>query len=285
MEPEFEPEPSLKPESEEIEHIPGEPEPEEPITEEIPDEIEETPDQPDDVPPPLVQESSYTAIPNKWNRPNWALITSIGAVVVIIILIILLSLRNKPEPQMETLEIISDVQEPTPEPEPSVPAPEPTVKEETPPVETEPEMTELETKVESPELEKVQEPVPIDIFHTVVKGDKLWTLSDEYYSDPYLWPNIFNANIPKIPNPDFLKIGIELLIPTLEGDHLKLSKEDRRRVAEGYIHAYKVYKELRKKDAKYYLWVAQLYDQSVLAKYQGDIDLEDMQVIKRYKKR
>jgi len=289
FEPEEEPEPEAieeaKPESEQPEDIQEAFEPEEtPVPEEADyEEKERMPEQPDGV-PSLVQESSYTAIPEKWNKPNWALITSIVSILVIIVLIILLSLREKPKTPPETLEILSEVQEPTPAPEPPAEPRESMAAKESVPADTVQEMTELEAKVESPELSKKKEPVPIDIYHTVIKGDKLWTLSDEYYSDPFLWPNIYNANTPKIPNPDILKIGIELLIPALEGDHLKLSSSDRRKVAEGYLRAYLVYKELGKSDAKYYLWAAQHYDQSVLAKHQSDIDLEDMQVIKRIKK-
>ena len=268
---EIEPEPEPEIESEEI--IEPEPESETPVFE------DDYSDQPDDI-PPMIRESSFTAVPEKWKRPNWALITSIGSVVVIIILIILLSLKDKTEPQMETLEIISDIQEQTfPEPTPT-PPPEPVIEEE--PVQV---ATQLESKVESPELSKIQEPVPMDIFHTVVKGDRLWSLADEYYSDAFLWPNIYNANTKKIKNPDILRLGIELLIPALEGNYLKLSEADRSKVADGYLHAYLIYKKLGKADAKYYLWVAQLYDQSILAEYQGEIDLEDMQIIKHYKKR
>jgi len=281
-----------EPESEELEpeqddEIEEEPDLEKPVfKEEYTDQDLDVSDQPDDI-PPLTRESASTAVPEKWKRPNWALITSIGSVAVIIILIILLSLRDKTEPQPETLEIISEIQEQEALPEPTPPPPpsETVIEEKPEQIVTEPEITELETKVESPELSKVQEPVPMDIYHTVVKGDRLWSLADEYYSDAFLWPNIYNSNTAKIPNPDILKLGIELLIPALEGSHLKLSDDDRHRVAEGYVHAYLVYKKLGKADAKYYLWVAQLYDQSILAEYQGEIDLEDMQVIKRYKKR
>lgn len=265
------PEPEEEPE---IEEEPGE-------TKEVEDIIEEKlPEQPDDV-PPLIRESSFTAEPEKWKRPNWALITSIGSVAIIIILIILLSLRDKSKPEPQDLQIISDIPEQVqPEPVPPSPPAEPV-----PVVEEESEATELETEVKSPELEKSPEPTPMDIYHTVVKGDRLWDLADDYYSDAFLWPNIYNANTSKIRNPDILRLGIELLIPALEGTYQKLSKNDRLKVADGYLHAYLIYKKLGKEDAKYYLWVAQLYDPSILAKYQGKIDLEDMQAIKSFKKR
>ncbi|MBL7067571.1 MAG: DUF1508 domain-containing protein [Candidatus Marinimicrobia bacterium] len=278
--PEIEPEPTIELEPEPKSESESEPEVKEPkpIKPNIP---EEKPDQPADI-PPIMKESDFTTVPPKWKKPNWALITSIASVVVIIILIILFSMRDKPEPEKVTLEIISDVMETD------------IVTDETPIViaedtarviiETEPEASELEAIVESPELSKLQEPLAMDIYHKVVKGDRLWSLADEYYSDSYLWPNIYNANTEKIRNPDILRLGIELLIPALEGSYLKLSEQDRHKVAVGYIRAYLIYKKLGKTDAKYYLWAVQLYDPAVLSNFQGQIDLEDLQAIESFKK-
>jgi len=280
--PEIEPEPiiELEPDRKPEPEPESEPEVEEPAPIE-PDIPEEKPDQPADI-PPIMKESDFTTVPPKWKKPNWALITSIASVVVIIILIILFSMRDKPEPEKVTLEIISDA------PETDI------VTDETPIViaedtarviiETEPEASELEAIVESPELSKLQEPVAMDIYHKVVKGDRLWSLADEYYSDSYLWPNIYNANTEKIRNPDILRLGIELLIPALEGSHIKLSEKDRHKVAVGYIRAYLIYKKLGKTDAKYYLWAARLYEPAVLNDFQGQIDLEDLHAVESFKK-
>ncbi len=278
--PEIEPEPIIELEPDQKLEPESEPEVEEPTPIE-PDIPEEKPVQPDDI-PPLKKESTFTTVPPKWKKPNWALITSIASVVVIIVLIILFSMRNKPEPEKVTLEIISDVPETEIAPDETPIA----IAEDTARViiETEPEVTELEAIVESPELSKLQEPVAMDIFHKVVKGDRLWSLADEYYSDSYLWPNIYNANTEKIRNPDILRLGIELLIPALEGSRLKLSEKDRHKVAVGYIRAYLIYKKLGKADAKYYLWAARLYEPAVLNDFQGQIDLEDLQAIESFKK-
>ncbi|MBL0331615.1 MAG: LysM peptidoglycan-binding domain-containing protein [Chlorobiota bacterium] len=45
--------------------------------------------------------------------------------------------------------------------------------------------------------------------------DCLWTIAakDQTYSDPLMWPKIWQANIDKIRNPDVLKEGTELNIP------------------------------------------------------------------------
>ncbi len=286
-EPEFEaePEPEIEPELNEID----EPE-EEPIEEAEEETLQPPPEpieQPDDI-PSLMEESSYTSAPEKWKKPNWALITSIAALVIIIVMIILLSLKKKPESEPVMLEIIPETEEQVPSPE-MVPEP---VEEEIPIITEEPdtiipeqEIAELKTHIESPELNKVPEPIPMDIIHKVVKGDRLWSLADEYYSDAYLWPTIYNANTKKIRNPDLIRIGIELLIPALEGNKLKLSDSDRQKVARGYVRAYLIYKQLGKKDAIYYLFGAYFYAESVLAEFQGQINPKDIKVVKTYKKK
>ncbi len=49
--------------------------------------------------------------------------------------------------------------------------------------------------------------------HTVEKGDNLWTLSDKYYSDHFLWPRIYQSNTDKINDPDLIYPGWNLTIP------------------------------------------------------------------------
>jgi nucleoid-associated protein YgaU len=42
--------------------------------------------------------------------------------------------------------------------------------------------------------------------HTVVKGDTLWDICDQYYGDEELWPKLWQMN-PFITNPHLLKPG------------------------------------------------------------------------------
>jgi hypothetical protein len=42
--------------------------------------------------------------------------------------------------------------------------------------------------------------------HTVKKGDTLWELSDEYYKNPYKWPEVWSYN-PQIQNPHWIYPG------------------------------------------------------------------------------
>lgn len=51
-------------------------------------------------------------------------------------------------------------------------------------------------------------------YHTVVRGDTLWDISEEYLEDPFRWPNIWQKN-PQIANP-------HLIYP---GDIIKFTKD------------------------------------------------------------
>ena len=244
----------------------------------VPVEPQEEPEaiseQPDDI--PQIEREPFPPMPPKVKKTNWALITSIIAIGIIVILVILFSVQNRSKEREKELSVVAEI---TPPPEESE---EVTVPEVIDTVST--EMV-LEAKIESPELVKQAEPVPKDVFHKIVNGDNLWYLADEYYSDSFLWPNIYNGNLDKIKNPDILRLGIDLLIPSLQGTYIKLSAEDQKRLAVGYMRAYLIYKKLGKPDARYYLWVAQLYDYNILKDYQGQVDLKDLNVIQSYKKR
>lgn len=69
-------------------------------------------------------------------------------------------------------------------------------------------------------LEPVKEPVQGAGFsvgkkHLVTGGDTLWDLSGKYYSDPYKWGKIYNANLSTVENPDRIYPKEELVIPDL----------------------------------------------------------------------
>jgi phage tail protein X len=56
---------------------------------------------------------------------------------------------------------------------------------------------------------------PREIIHKVVSSDNLVELSKKYYGDGTKWRRIHEANKNKIPNPNSLYIGLELLIPDI----------------------------------------------------------------------
>ena len=50
--------------------------------------------------------------------------------------------------------------------------------------------------------------------HTVVRGNTLWGLAQRYYSDPWRWPRIYEANRNRIKDPDVIQPGWVLTIPS-----------------------------------------------------------------------
>jgi nucleoid-associated protein YgaU len=83
---------------------------------------------------------------------------------------------------------------------------------------------EVSESIAIPEKEQEMLSVDIrgDIIHKVEMGDSLIQLSKEYYGDETKWTKIHEANEDKIPNPNILHTGLELLIP----DITVLEKED-----------------------------------------------------------
>lgn len=49
--------------------------------------------------------------------------------------------------------------------------------------------------------------------HKVVAGETLWSLAQRYYSDPYKWPRIYEANRSAIQDPHWIYPGQDLVIP------------------------------------------------------------------------
>jgi nucleoid-associated protein YgaU len=76
---------------------------------------------------------------------------------------------------------------------------------------------EVSESITIPEKEQEMPSVDIrgDIIHKVEMGDSLIQLSKEYYGDETKWTKIHEANEDKIPNPNILHTGLELLIPDI----------------------------------------------------------------------
>jgi integration host factor subunit alpha len=113
--------------------------------------------------------------------------------------------------------------------------------------------------------------------HAVSRGDKLWDLSDEFYKDAYLWPNIYRVNDKAIPNPDILVIGNVVTVPPLEGTIQNLTATDSVNISVGFFKAYEAYKKYGNEWAKYYLWVCKKYDEQTFKDIQKDVEQEDAQ--------
>jgi len=113
--------------------------------------------------------------------------------------------------------------------------------------------------------------------HAINRGDKLWDLSEDYYRDAYLWPNIYRVNDRSISNPDILIIGNVVTVPPLEGTYQNLTAIDSVNISIGFYKAYKAYKKNGNEWAKYYLWVCKKYDKQTFNDNQTNIDPDDFQ--------
>lgn len=49
--------------------------------------------------------------------------------------------------------------------------------------------------------------------YTVQEGDTLSGIAATFYGDPGKWTKILNANSVRLPGPEYLRVGMELLIP------------------------------------------------------------------------
>jgi len=88
--------------------------------------------------------------------------------------------------------------------------------------------------------------------HTVIRHDTLWWISDKWYKDPVLWPSIYEINKTEIRDPDLIYPGQKFDIPALNGSVGNLSPEDKTLLSQGYLEAYRVYKEKGRQDAADY---------------------------------
>jgi nucleoid DNA-binding protein len=120
--------------------------------------------------------------------------------------------------------------------------------------------------------------------HDVRAGNSLWGIAESFYTDPYLWPNIFRVNTDVVRNPDVLEVGLVIHVPSLEGTIASLSKNDIVNIVDGYMQAYLAYRRLGKSNARYYLWVANQYNMPhVLQKYEDNIDESDRDFVLQIK--
>jgi len=140
-----------------------------------------------------------------------------------------------------------------------------------------------EQVVTEPVTEEIQKGIPGAV-HTVKQGQNLWLLSENYYQQGSLWPNIYRANLNMIKNPDKLITGMVVQIPSLEGSPGSLSPKDFEQIMEGFVEVYLVYKSFSKEEADFYLWVpAKSNTNKVLNRYKDKIDAQDLKRVEQIK--
>ena len=214
----------------------------------------------------------------------------ISLFIILLIIIFLWPARESPEPVVEEIQVSKgDVKETAPVTAAPTPAttsgptegavPE---NESAPPKIAEKTGT---TEKESPQSIEQSATSKADVTgerRTIKPGDRLWDMADDYYAMAYLWPNIYRANLSELKNPDELLIGIDVLLPYLEGKIGSLTAKDSANIATGYIQAYLAYKKIGKADAYKYLWVAEQYHAKALDQFKHEINDEDMKLVRQF---
>ncbi|MCK5334555.1 MAG: HU family DNA-binding protein [Gammaproteobacteria bacterium] len=120
-----------------------------------------------------------------------------------------------------------------------------------------------------------------DVFFTAMEyrllnGDSLWRLAKKHYIDPFYWPHIYQANHNKINNPDKVKIGKTVTLPTLYGTPDALTQQDKHNIAMGYYYNYLYHKEKGNPYAYFSLIGVDKFDPSLLTKFKGEIERLDV---------
>lgn len=152
------------------------------------------------------------------------------------------------------------------------------------------EMADAQPVVELPAAPIVAEPVattvskPATFFftektHKIANGESLWRLAKQSYKNPLLWPHIYQANAALIDNPDSLRQGSTITLPSLQGSADNLTRTDRRNIAEGYYLTYLHYKKTGHKDAFFALLEAKRYDNKVVEEHRSLLQLSKVEEI------
>lgn len=115
-----------------------------------------------------------------------------------------------------------------------------------------------------------------EVEYQLANGDSLWRLAKKHYVNPFYWPHIYQANRNKINNPDKVKIGKFVSLPTLYGRPEALTQEDKHNIAMGYYYNYLYHKGKGNPYAYFSLIGVDKYDASILIEYKEEIEYSDV---------
>lgn len=96
----------------------------------------------------------------------------------------------------------------------------------------------------------------------IERGQTLWSIAEDKYGNPRLWPWIYGEN-GSLENPDLILAGNSLSVPLPSGPQNSLNYADSVGVAKGHIASYEWYKNNNPVKAKNHLWAAKSYHHNV----------------------
>ena len=109
----------------------------------------------------------------------------------------------------------------------------------------------------------------------IKEGQTLWSLAEDRYGNPRLWPWIYGNN-GSLDDPDLIYAGSSLSVPLPSGPQNTLTETDSVGVAKGYIATYKWYKSNEETKARNHLWAAKLYHNDLQQLADVPIDKTDL---------
>lgn len=140
--------------------------------------------------------------------------------------------------------------------------------------------------------------------HTVVRGNTLFDLAGAYWSDPYLWPLILDANRDRVQDPDYLRQGLQLRIPASPLRDGRLPAAEVPPVTRAHILAHERYKALgnqslaagresgnpwaiqrgliRINKSHWVLYSGLRYDERLLDAAEGKVSADDIRVVRTF---
>lgn len=92
-------------------------------------------------------------------------------------------------------------------------------------------VSQTKPEVSSQKTENLTESKSLSTTYTVVEGDYLWSIAENYYKSGYSWVDIAKAN--NLENPDLLFVGTKLIIPTVNEEKEALISETSYTVVKG----------------------------------------------------
>lgn len=111
--------------------------------------------------------------------------------------------------------------------------------------------------------------------YQVEPGESLWSIAEDLYGDPYLWPLIYSTNKDQISNPNILASGVHLEVPALSSPG-NMTQSQLDEVAKGYLSVYEWTQSNNPEQAKYFLWAVGNFSPDILAQASNRVSSNDL---------